>query len=145
MEDANLYNLLKTLHIIAFVAWMAGMFYLPRLFVYHAEAKAGGEASAMLEVMELKLLRYIMNPAMIATWVFGLWLALRFELYQGGWFHIKATLVLFMSGLHGRFAVHRKQFLRGENKYSARYFRIINEVPTILLIFIVYLVIFKPF
>jgi putative membrane protein len=145
MEDYNLYNLLKVLHIISFVAWMAGMFYLPRLFVYHAEAKQGGEADLMLQVMERKLLRYIMNPAMIATWIFGLWLALGFELYQAGWFHAKTSLVLIMSGLHGRLAVHRKSFVAGTNKYSARYFRIINEVPTILLIFIVYLVIFKPF
>lgn len=145
MEDANLYNLLKVLHIVAFVAWMAGMFYLPRLFVYHVAAKQGGELDLTLQIMERKLLRYIMNPAMIATWIFGLWLALRFELYQGGWFHIKATLVLIMSGVHGRLAIHRKQFALGANKYSDRYFRIINEVPTILLIFIVYLVIFKPF
>ncbi len=145
MDNIFLYNLLKTIHIIAFVAWMAGMFYLPRLYVYHAEAIKGGEADLMLQTMERKLLRFIMNPAMILTWVFGLWLAISTGAHQMGWFHAKMGLVMLMSGVHGLLAVHRGQFARGENTRSHRYFRLLNEAPTLLLIGIVYLVIFKPF
>ncbi len=145
MDNVFLYNFLRTAHIVSFVAWMAGMFYLPRLYVYHVGAIKGGEADLMLQTMERKLLRYIMNPAMILTWVFGVWLALVIEAHQAGWFHAKFSLVLIMSGVHGLLAVHRGRFVRGENKHSERYFRLLNEAPTILLIGIVYLVIFKPF
>ncbi len=145
MDNVFLYNLLKSIHIVAFVSWMVGMFYLPRLYVYHAGVVKGGESDLMLQVMERKLLRYIMNPAMILTWIFGLWLAVTTEAFQMGWFHAKMTLVLLMSGVHGLLAVHLGQFARGENTRSGRYFRWLNEAPTILLIAIVYLVIFKPF
>lgn len=145
MDNVTFYHTLKTLHIIAFVAWMAGMFYLPRLFVYHCQAVKGGEADAMLQVMERKLLRFIMNPAMIATWGFGLWLALAYDFFTQGWFHAKMTCVLLMSGVHGWLAVHRSRFARGTNTCSERFFRLLNEAPTLLLIAITYLVIFKPF
>jgi putative membrane protein len=145
MDDVTLYNTLKTLHIIAFVAWMAGMFYLPRLFVYHCQATRGGEADLMLQVMERKLLRFIMTPAMIATWICGLWLAVAYDFAAQGWFHAKMGAVLLMSGVHGWLAVHRGRFARGTNTCSERFFRWLNEAPTVLLIVIVYLVIFKPF
>jgi protoporphyrinogen IX oxidase len=146
MDIPNLYLTLKTLHIISFTAWMAGMFYLPRLYVYHCKAVRGGEADIMLQTMERKLLRYIMNPAMILTWGFGLWLAMVTEAFtSGGWFHAKMLCVMLMSGTHGLLAVHRSQFIRGDNTKSERYYRILNEAPTILLIAIVWLVVFKPF
>jgi protoporphyrinogen IX oxidase len=146
MDTTTVYYTVKTLHIISFVAWMAGMFYLPRLYVYHASAIKGGEADGMLQVMERKLLRYIMNPAMIATWVFGLWLAVITQAFtSGGWFHAKMAAVMLMSGVHGLLAVHRSQFVRGDNTKSARYFRWLNEAPTVLLVVIVWLVVFKPF
>ncbi len=144
MEYATLYHTLKSLHIIAFVAWMAGMFYLPRLYVYHCDATPDGEAHTMLMTMERKLLRIIMNPAMILTWGLGIWLALLTDAHTQGWFHMKATLVLVMSGVHGMLAMHRTQFMRGTNTKSGRYYRILNEVPTLLLVGIVLLAIFKP-
>jgi protoporphyrinogen IX oxidase len=146
MDTTTLYYTVKTLHIISFVAWMAGMFYLPRLYVYHASAVKGGEADAMLQTMERKLLRFIMNPAMIATWVFGLWLAVITQAFTaGGWFHAKMFAVMLMSGVHGLLAVHRGGFARGDNAKSERYYRWLNEAPTVLLIVIVWLVVFKPF
>lgn len=146
MDDITLYYLLRTLHIISFVAWMAGMFYLPRLYVYHTKATKGGELDLTLQTMERRLLKAIMTPAMIATWVFGLWLASAYDFFsQGGWLGAKMLCVLLMSGCHGLFAVHRKAFLHGTNEKSESYFRIINEVPTILLIIIVSLAVFKPF
>ncbi|TAE82360.1 MAG: protoporphyrinogen oxidase HemJ [Alphaproteobacteria bacterium] len=145
MDQETLYATLKTLHIIALISWMAGLLYLPRLYVYHAGVAVGSESDAMLQVMERKLLRFIMNPAMIATWVFGLWLAIAFDFFAFGWMHTKMTLVLLMSGIHGMLAMHRKQFASGNNQRSARYFRWLNEAPTVLMIIIVVLVIYKPF
>jgi protoporphyrinogen IX oxidase len=146
MDTPTLYLTLKTLHIISFTAWMAGMFYLPRLYVYHCQTQVGSEADRMLQTMERKLLRFIMNPAMILTWGFGLWLAVVSDAFtSGGWLHAKMGAVLLMSGVHGLLAVHRTQFATGHNTKSERYYRILNEAPTILLIMIVYLVVFKPF
>ena len=136
---------IKALHVIAVIAWMAGMLYLPRLFVYHCEAPAGSPQSEMLKVMERRLLRIIVNPAMIATWVFGLTLAWLTGAYADLWFQLKFVLVIAMSGLHGMFAATVKRFGRDANTRSQRFYRIINEVPMLLVIGIVILVIVKPF
>lgn len=139
------YEIVKSLHIISFIAWMAGLLYLPRLFVYHTAAEKGSELSETLKVMERKLLRYIMNPAMIATWGFGLWLASMLGSHTEGWFHAKLTLVLLLSGSHGMMSKMRKNFEKDENTNSAKFYRIFNEVPTVLMIGIVFLAIVRPF
>jgi putative membrane protein len=142
----NYYLWLKTLHIIAVISWMAGMLYLPRLFVYHADAAKNSELSETFKIMERRLLRFIMNPAMIAVWILGLlMIAANMDLMRDGWMHAKMTLVFAMSGVHGFFAVCVKKFARDENKHSAKFYRIINEAPTILMILIVILVVLKPF
>ncbi len=141
------YLWLKSFHLIAMISWMAGIFYLPRLYVYHAEAEKGSELSETFKIMERKLLKIIMNPAMIATWVLGLlMLHANPEIMSGqGWMHAKLTLVLLMSGFHGYLARTRKVFLRDENKKSHKFYRKINEVPTLLMIAIVILAVTKPF
>jgi putative membrane protein len=135
-----------SLHIISMVAWMAGMFYLPRLFVYHADAKVGSELSETFKIMERRLLRIIMTPAMILTWVFGIWLIVLsdFTYLKMGWMHSKLLLVVLMSGLHGFFAASVRRFAQDANKRSAKFWRIMNEAPTLLLIGIVILVVVKP-
>ena len=135
----------KAVHVIAVIAWMAGMLYLPRLFVYHAESLPGSDKSETFKVMERRLLRAIMNPAMIVSWVLGLWLAWRGGWFEAPWFHAKLTLVVLLSGMHGAMARWRKAFERDENIHSARFYRIANEVPTVLMIGIVILVIVRPF
>ncbi|MFA5122842.1 protoporphyrinogen oxidase HemJ [Zavarzinia sp.] len=140
------YSLLKVLHIIAFTTWMAGMFYLPRLFVYHTDKAAGSDASETFKVMERRLLKAIINPSMIATWIFGLSLAAATHAWNtGAWFHAKMFLVLLMSGIHGVLVGEVRRFGRDERPHSARYYRILNEVPTVLFIIIVPLVVLKPF
>jgi len=141
----TLYLWLKALHIISVVAWMAGMLYLPRLFVYHAGVAPGGEPAASFKVMERRLMRAIINPAMIATWIFGLALAYSGNWWLAPWFHAKVLLVLLMSAVHGLLSRWRKDFERDANRHSQKFYRIINEVPTILLIGIVILVVLKPF
>ena len=141
----NSYLILKSLHVIAFTSWMAGMFYLPRLFAYHAEAPVGGPVSEQFKIMERRLLRIIMNPAMLLTFGLGIWLAIMTDAFREGWFHIKFTLVLGMAGLHGYFAVTRKAFQHDERPHSARFYKIINELVTILFIVIVLLAVLKPF
>jgi putative membrane protein len=140
-----LYPALKSMHIISLVAWMAGMFYLPRLFVYHAEAPKGSPQSETFKVMERRLLKAIMTPAMIATWVFGLWLAWEMGAFAQGWLHAKLAVVLVLSGLHGLLAKRLREFAEDRNTHSGRYYRIVNEVPTLCLVAIVVLVVFKPF
>ncbi|MCE2993507.1 MAG: protoporphyrinogen oxidase HemJ [Alphaproteobacteria bacterium] len=146
MENINWYLFFKSLHTISFVAWMAGMFYLPRLYVYHCRAIPNGELDTTLQIMELKLLRVIINPAMILTFIFGVCL-----IYQigwaslSGWFHAKLTLVLLLTAFHIMLSRYRKDFENKKNTHSERFFRIINEVPTIILIGIVFLAILKPF
>jgi len=140
-----MYEWLKAFHIIAVIAWMAGMLYLPRLFVHHAAADVGSIQSETFKVMERRLLRAIMTPAMIATWLLGLWLA-----YQGGWFkapwlHAKFLLVFLLSGVHGMLSRFVKDFAADKRRKNAKFFRIINEVPTVLMILIVILVAVKPF
>lgn len=142
------YLLAKTLHIISVISWMAGMLYLPRLYVYHAEAKVGSDASEMLKVMERKLLRFIMNPAMIATLGFGIWLIVLTGFGMpgsGGWMHAKIVLVLALSGMHGWLSVQRKKFAADLRPHTHKFYRIINEIVTVLMVGIVVLVVFKPF
>ncbi|MCK1637890.1 protoporphyrinogen oxidase HemJ [Bradyrhizobium sp. 157] len=139
------YPWIKALHVIAVISWMAGMLYLPRLFVYHCEAEVGSKQSETFKVMEWRLLKVIINPAMAITWLAGLYMAWSGHWYTSGWFHAKLTLVLILSGLHGFFSRWVKDFAADRNTRSQRFYRIINEVPTILMIFIVILVIVKPF
>ena len=138
---------IKALHVISVIAWMAGMFYLPRLFVYHVDAPAGSPQSETFKVMERRLLRAIINPAMISTWVFGLVLVFGTSVvdWSQGWPWVKAAGVLAMSGVHGLLSRHRKDFEADRNTRSSRYFRALNEVPTVLVIVIVIMVIVKPF
>ncbi len=140
-----MYLWLKALHIIAVIAWMAGMLYLPRLFVYHATAKAGSEQSETFKVMEQRLLRYIMNPAMIAAWLFGIVLVLQGQFLAATWFHIKLVLVLAMTVLHGLFSHWARDFALDRNAHPPKFYRIANEIPTILLIAIIILATVKPF
>jgi putative membrane protein len=141
----GLYLWIKAFHVIAVISWMAGMLYLPRLFVYHAEVEAGSAQSETFKVMEQRLLRYIINPAMTATWVFGLWLAWKGFNFSGGWLHAKITLVVLLSALHGYLSRAQRMFASDRNEKPARHWRLVNEVPTVLMILIVILVIVKPF
>lgn len=140
-----LYLWIKALHVISVIAWMAGMLYLPRLFVYHAEAEAGSRQSETFKVMERRLLRGIINPAMIMAFLTGAYLAIEAGWFRDGWFHAKFTLVVLMTAVHGFLSRWRRQFERDQNRHSARFYRLINEVPTVLMIGIVTLVIVKPF
>lgn len=135
----------KAFHIIAVIAWMAGMLYLPRLFVYHADAETGSRQSETFKVMERRLLHAIINPAMIVTWVLGLWLAWRIFAFQGGWLHAKIVLVFLLSGVHGYLSAAVRRFAQDRNDKPARHWRIVNEIPTLLMIAIVVLVVVKPF
>lgn len=143
----NPYLWLKAFHIISMTAWMAGMFYLPRLYVYHSGVAAGSDSDKMLQTMERKLLRYIINPAMILTFVFGVAMIVDTpEWMKQGWLHAKIMLVVVgLGGFHGFLAKIRKDFERGQNDRSEKFYRLINEVPTILLVLIVILVVLKPF
>ena len=140
-----MYEWLKAFHIVAVIAWMAGMLYLPRLFVYHCEADPGSRQSETFKVMERRLLRIIINPAMVVTWVLGLVLIWQSGLYRAGWFEAKFVLVLLLSGVHGVFVRCVKDFAADKNRRSQRYYRIINEIPTILMVGIVILAVVKPF
>lgn len=140
------YPWIKSLHVISVIAWMAGMFYLPRLFVYHVErAERGSELDATFQIMEHKLLRYIINPAMIATWLFGLCLVFTPGIVDWGsvWPYTKGAAVLALSWFHGWLAVRRKEFVAGTNTRSGRTYRMMNEVPTVLMVVIVLSVIVK--
>lgn len=139
------YPWIKAFHVIAVIAWMAGMLYLPRLFVYHCETVPGSAESERFKVMERKLLRVIVNPAMIAVWVLGLVLMYETRAWTQHWFQAKFVLVVAMSGVHGVFASWVKQFARDANARPQRFYRLWNEVPTLLMIVIVILVIVKPF
>lgn len=140
-----LYLWLKAFHIIAVIAWMAGMLYLPRLFVYHADAPIGSAQSETFKVMERRLLKAIINPSMAAVWILGLYLAWSGGWFSAGWLHAKIALVLVMSGIHGYYAGAVRAFAEDRNKKSSRHWRMMNEVPTLLLIGIVILVVVKPF
>ena len=136
------YLWLKAVHIIFIISWMAGMFYLPRLYVYHTQTTPGSEADETFKVMERKLLRVIMNPAMIVSFITGILLIITTGAGGPGtgyWMHVKLVLVLAMGAVHGMLSSHRKAFERGENQKSEKYFRMLNEVPTVLMIAIVLL------
>lgn len=137
----------EAFHIISVMFWMAGMYYLPRLFVYHAEAIEGGREYGVFEKMEANLLRIIMNPAMIAAWAFGFLLLTRpgFALGAGFWLWTKLALVVILSGYHGFLAAERKKFLTGATPHSSRFYRMINEIPPVLTVFIVIMAVVKPF
>lgn len=140
------YLWLKAFHIIAVIFWMAGMLYLPRLFVYHHKAEAGGELEGSLLIQERNLLKIIVNPSMIAVWTLaGLMLIANPSLFSAGWFHIKLLLVLVLSGIHGFYAGAQKKFARGERPRTERFWRIMNEGPALMVVAIVLLAILKPF
>lgn len=139
------YNWLKAVHVIAVISWMAGMLYLPRLFIYHCGAAPGSQLSETLKVMEQRLLAIIITPAMAATWVLGLWLVWQGGYLSSGWMHAKFALVFALSGVHGFFAASARRFAEDRNTVPASRWRLWNEVPTVLMIFIVILVIVKPF
>jgi putative membrane protein len=141
----DMYEWIKALHVIAVISWMAGMLYLPRLFVYHCEAETGSKQSETFKVMERRLLRAIINPAMIVTWLTGLYLVWAGHWYVAGWLHVKFLLVLLLSGVHGFLARAVRDFAADRNQRSQKFYRIINEVPTGLMIAIVVLVVVKPF
>jgi len=140
-----MYLWLKALHIVAVIAWMAGMLYLPRLFVYHSVAKPGSELSETFKTMEHRLLNYIMVPAMAVTWIIGIVLVLQGQWLGAGWFHAKLVAVFAMTVLHGLFEHWVNEFRYERNQHSQKFYRIINEVPTVLLIVIVLLATVKPF
>ena len=141
-----LYDYIQAVHIIAVISWMAGLLYLPRLFVYHADTDIGTVQAETFKVMERRLLKAIMNPAMIATFIFGIWmLVLRPELMIVGWMHVKIACVLLMAGCHGKFSKMRRLLEGDAMPLSSKAYRIWNEVPTVLLIIIVVMAVAKPF
>ena len=142
--EYNFYNTLKYLHIIFFTTWMAGLFYLPRLFVYHSKAKNNSTEYNTLITMETKLIKYIMNPSMILTWIIGTALVVHLQAYNQVWLNIKFVMVVLMSVFHMYCARIRKRFENKSNTQSEKFYRIINEVPTILFLIIVFMVVFKP-
>ena len=148
MDDvlASFYPWIKSLHIISIIAWMAGMLYLPRLFIYHCEAPAGSDKSETFKIMERRLLRAIINPAMVASFLFGILLLLTPGVvdWSAWWIYVKLALVLIMSAVHGLFSRWRKDFEADANTRPAKTFRIANEAPTVLMIAIVFLVVVKP-
>jgi putative membrane protein len=142
----SLYPWIKALHVVAVIAWMAGLLYLPRLFVYHATAPAGSPTSETFKTMEAKLMRIIMMPAAILTWLMGLTLlALNPAVLQQGWIYVKLLFVIGLTGMHHAMVIWRRAFAEDRNKRSQRYFRMMNEVPTLALIVIVVMVIVRPF
>lgn len=144
MEDIALYDIVKILHIVAVISWFAGLLYLPRIFVYHTQVATGSESDKIFQTMERRLLRYIMNPAMILVLIFGFYLAWQIG-FEFVWLHIKLTLVAILVFYHHLLSRWRKDFEKGQNKHSQKFYRIINEVPTVAMIIIVSLVILKPF
>ena len=141
----DLYLWIKAVHVIAVIAWMAGMLYLPRLFVYHVDSERGSVQSETFKVMERRLYRGIINPSMIIAWAAGLWLAWKGFGFMGGWLHAKIALVVAMSAMHGYLGGAVRRISGEPHHKAARHWRIVNEVPTVLMIAIVILVIVKPF
>ena len=142
-----MYEWVKALHVVSVIAWMAGMMYLPRLFVYHAESTVGSDKSETFKVMERRLYRGIITPAMLATWIFGLWLAFGFGIvdFSMGWMWLKAAMVIALSGVHGWYGSLLRTFQQDRNTRTHKFFRAINEIPFIIAIVIVIAVIVKPF
>ncbi len=144
MEDYVLWY--KSIHVISVISWMAAMLYMPRLFMYHTKAKTDSEMDKTFQIMERRLLRFIMNPAMIATYIFGLLTTYIYGfLSLGMWFHLKMCAVLFLTVFHMFLARLRKDFEKGKNTHSENFYKVINEIPTVLMIISVVLVIVKPF
>ena len=141
----GLYLILKAVHVIAVLSWMAGMLYLPRLFVYHADAVPGSDKAETFKIMERRLVRAIMTPAMAVAWALGLTMAISGGLFDEHWFHAKLVLVSLMTVSHGVLMKYKNDFAADRNRRSARFFRVLNEVPTLLMIGIVALVVVKPF
>lgn len=141
----EIYQWIKALHLISVIAWMAGLLYLPRLYVYHCDAEPGSDKSETFKVMERRLLRAIMNPAMIAAYVFGFWLLYLSEIWTETWMIVKLVLIAAMTVAHHSMALWRKDFEADRNTRSVKFYRIANEVPTVLMIVIVILVIVQPF
>ena len=139
------YDWIKALHVIAVIAWMAGMLYLPRLFIYHCEAEPGSRQSETFKVMERRLLTIIINPAMVVTWALGLWLTYEGGWHRAEWLHAKFALVVGLSALHGFMVRWVRDFGADKNQHTQKFYRIINEIPTVLMIAIVILVVVKPF
>jgi putative membrane protein len=140
------YSIFKAIHVISVIAWMAGILYLPRLYVYHAEAKLDSDLDQTLKIMEYRLLKFIMNPAMISTYFFGLLVAYMYGLVALGlWFNIKMIAVLIMTIIHALLARWRRDFNEGKNIHSAKFYRVVNEIPTVCMIVAVIMVIVKPF
>jgi putative membrane protein len=139
------YLWVKALHIIAVIAWMAGMLYLPRLYVYHCAVEPGSAQSETFKVMERRLLRAILNPAMILAWILGLALVAHLDAWGEAWMHAKFACVIALSTLHGFLARWRRQFAAADNRHEARFYRFMNEVPAVLMIAIVVLVVVRPF
>ncbi|MDB5554678.1 MAG: putative rane protein [Rhizobium sp.] len=135
----------KAFHIMAVIAWMAGLFYLPRLFIYHSDVAAGSESSELFKTMESRLYRIIMNPAMMMAWIFGLFIAWQGMWFSAGWLHVKFLGVIAMSGIHVYYGRAVKTFGRDERPGNARHWRIMNEVPALLMIVIVLMAVLKPF
>ena len=144
MENTNYYYWIKFFHIVFMTTWMAGLFYLPRIFVYHSSATKKSTEYNTFTIMEQKLMKFIMNPSLILTWIFGLLLVIHLELYDQFWLNLKFIIVILMSVFHMYCARIRKQFERGQNKNDDLFFRYINEIPTILFLIIIFLVVFKP-
>jgi putative membrane protein len=139
------YLWIKALHVIAIIAWMAAILYLPRLFVYHCSAQPGSIQSETFKIMERRLLRAIMTPAMIVAWLTGLYLVWTSGFYKAGWFHMKFLFVLILSGVHGKMSALTRAFAEDRNVHSDKYYRILNEIPTVCMLVIVVGVIVKPF
>ncbi len=145
MDISSSYNLVKALHIIFMTTWMAGLFYLPRIFVYHSETKKNTRQYKTFNTMERKLYNYIMNPSLVGTWVFGILLTLITDSYQAIWINLKLVLIFFLTLFHIYCGKNIQTFKKGQNNHSGKFFRMINEIPTILFIAIIFIVIFKPF
>lgn len=144
-QPESLYLWIKALHVIAVMSWMAALLYMPRLFIYHTDAVPGSEQSETFKMMEQRLLKVIMNPAMMISWVLGLYLAWSVYGFQGGWLHAKLLFVVMLTVVHVRFSRAVRAFERDENRRTARYWRLMNEAPTLLMILIVIMVVVKPF
>lgn len=144
MFEVGTYEIIEVIHIAAVISWMAGLLYLPRIYVYHADAKIGSEMDQTFQIMERKLLKFIMNPAMITAFLCGAYMASHFGL-DTPWLHAKLFFVLLLAGFHGFLASSRKKFALGQNKKSAKFYRMINEIPALIMIIIIALVVIKPF
>lgn len=144
-EPDDLYLWIKALHVIAVISWMAALLYMPRLFIYHTDAAPGSQQSETFKTMEQRLLKVIMNPAMMISWALGLYLAWTVHAFQGGWLHAKLLFVVLLTVVHIAFSRAVLAFGRDENTRSARYWRLMNEAPTVLMILIVIMVVVKPF